>query len=64
LQHRRLRRRRLARSISHEAYSAPLAEIALAIVIESFTNLFNPNLVNPNLVNAVNDTDIDLPRAA
>ena len=50
-------------TISQEAYSAikaagytdaQLVEIALAIVIVSFTNLFN----------RVNDTDIDFPRAA
>jgi alkylhydroperoxidase family enzyme len=50
-------------TISQEVYSAikaagytdaQLVEIALAIVIASFTNLFN----------RVNDTDIDLPRAA
>jgi len=50
-------------TISQEAYSAikaegytdaQLVEIALAIVIVSFTNLFN----------RVNDTDVDFPRAA
>jgi alkylhydroperoxidase family enzyme len=50
-------------TISQEAYSAikaagytdaQLVEIALAIVIVSFTNLFN----------RVNDTDTDFPRAA
>ena len=50
-------------TISQEAYSAikaagytdaQLVEIALAIVIVSFTNLFN----------RVNDTDVGFPRAA